>query len=61
MTELIGVELGPYRILEQIGVGGMAAVFKAYHATMDRYVAVKILPEQMGFDDELRHRFQQEK
>lgn len=50
MSDLIGQEFGPYRILEQIGVGGMATVYKAYHATMDRYVAVKVLPEQMGKD-----------
>ena len=60
MSDLIGKELGPFRILEQIGLGGMATVFKAYHPTMDRYVAVKVLPEQIGFDGELRQRFQQE-
>jgi formylglycine-generating enzyme required for sulfatase activity/tRNA A-37 threonylcarbamoyl transferase component Bud32/LysM repeat protein len=60
MSELIGKELGPYRILEQIGVGGMATVYKAYHATMDRYVAVKVLPEQMSQDPSFRERFQRE-
>ena len=60
MSELIGKELGPYRILEQIGVGGMATVYKAYHATMDRYVAVKVLTAQMGAGEELRSRFQRE-
>jgi serine/threonine protein kinase/photosystem II stability/assembly factor-like uncharacterized protein len=60
MSELIGMELGPYRILEQVGVGGMAGVFKAYHAAMDRYVAVKVLAEHMGWEAELRTRFQQE-
>lgn len=60
MSDLIGREVGPGRILEQIGVGGMATVYKAYHATMDRYVAIKILPEQMSQDPELRERFQRE-
>ncbi len=60
MDELIGRELGPYRILEQIGSGGMATVYKAYHATMDRYVAVKVLPEQMSRDPELISRFRRE-
>ena len=60
MNGLIGKELGPYRVLEQIGAGGMATVYKAYHAAMDRYVAVKVLPEQMGHDADLRKRFQRE-
>ncbi len=60
MSDLIGKELGPYRILEQIGVGGMATVYKAYHATMDRNVAIKVLPEQMSLDKELRSRFERE-
>jgi len=60
MDELIGRELGPYRILEQIGAGGMSTVYKAYHAAMDRYVAVKILPTQMGWDTELHKRFDRE-
>ena len=38
-----GENVGPYRIMEQLGSGGMATVFKAYHAALDRYVAIKIL------------------
>ena len=60
MSDLIGRELGPYHIIEQIGAGGMATVYKAYHAAMDRYVAVKVLPEQMCADPELRERFERE-
>ena len=60
MNELIGKELGPYRVLEQIGAGGMATVYKAYHAAMDRHVAVKVLPEQMSANAELRRRFDRE-
>jgi WD40 repeat protein/tRNA A-37 threonylcarbamoyl transferase component Bud32 len=60
MSELIGKDLGPFHIMEQIGAGGMATVYKAYHAAMDRYVAVKVLPEQMYATPELRRRFERE-
>jgi len=55
-----GQTLGPYRIIEQIGQGGMATVYKAYHAAMDRYVAVKVLPQQLAESAEFAGRFQQE-
>ena len=55
-----GQMIGPYRIIEQIGQGGMATVYKAYHAAMDRYVAVKILPRQLAESPEFTGRFRQE-
>jgi serine/threonine-protein kinase len=57
---MIGQTLGPYRIVEQIGLGGMATVYKAYHAAMDRYVAVKVLPPNMAHDPAFVARFAQE-
>ncbi len=60
MNELIGQSLGPYQILEQLGQGGMATVFKAFHPAMDRYVAVKVLPRHMATDPQFRARFQRE-
>nr|MBP7694636.1 serine/threonine protein kinase [Anaerolineales bacterium] len=55
-----GQDLGPYRIIGQIGQGGMATVYKAYHAAMDRYVAIKVLPHQLADNAEFAGRFQQE-
>ena len=60
MAGLVGQNLGSYRILQQIGLGGMATVYKAYHAAMDRYVAVKVLPQHLARDPSFRARFQRE-
>ncbi|MCL4267834.1 MAG: serine/threonine protein kinase [Anaerolineae bacterium] len=55
-----GQMLGPYRITNQVGKGGMATVYKAYQAAMDRYVAVKVLPSQLADSAEFTGRFHQE-
>lgn len=55
-----GQMLGAYRIINQIGKGGMAAVYKAYQPSMDRYVAIKVLPSQLAESKEFATRFQQE-
>jgi serine/threonine protein kinase/ligand-binding sensor domain-containing protein len=55
-----GQIVGAYRILNQIGEGGMAAVYRAHHAAMDRYVAVKVLPSEFAKSETFRARFQQE-
>jgi serine/threonine protein kinase len=55
-----GQMLGPYRIINQIGKGGMATVYKAYQPSVDRYVAVKVLPSQLAESKEFATRFQQE-
>jgi serine/threonine protein kinase len=60
MEDISGMQLGPYRIVEPLGEGGMAAVYKAYQATMDRYVAVKVLPRFFASDREFVRRFEQE-
>src|SRR5229473_1217620 len=55
-----GYSLGPYRIVGKIGRGGMATVYRAYHAALDRDVAIKVLPDFFAEDDAYRDRFQQE-
>ena len=60
MSFNIGENVGPYRILEQLGQGGMATVFKAYHASLDRYVALKVLHPAFNQDQSFISRFQRE-
>ena len=55
-----GQMMGPYRLINEIGKGGMAIVWKAYHAAMDRYVAIKMLPFQFAQREEFLARFRQE-
>lgn len=55
-----GQMLGPYQIIGQIGEGGMATVYKAYQPSMDRNVAIKVLPSQLAESAEFAKRFQQE-
>jgi serine/threonine protein kinase len=56
----VGENVGPYRIIEQFGQGGMATVFKAYHASLDRYVALKALHPAFNQDPNFEARFQRE-
>jgi len=60
MTFAPGEIIGPYRIVDQIGQGGMAVVFKAYHAALDRYVAIKVLNPAIQQDPGFLSRFQRE-
>ena len=55
-----GEMVGPYRIVAQLGQGGMATVFKAYHAALDRYVAIKVLHPAFLEDSSFQTRFQRE-
>ena len=59
-SSLEGQSLGKYRILEPLGRGGMAQVYKAYHAQLDRYVAVKILRSDLVEEEEFLARFRRE-
>ena len=61
MDRFIGKRLdGRYEIHELIGVGGMAYVYKAYDRVEDRWVAIKILKEELASDAEFRRRFHDE-
>ncbi|MBC7872162.1 MAG: protein kinase [Chitinophagaceae bacterium] len=52
--------LGKYEIIERLGRGGMAEVYRAYHPSLDRYVAIKILHKFLAEDTEFKTRFERE-
>jgi serine/threonine protein kinase len=60
MTLEKGAMLSQYRLVEKIGEGGMGVVWKATDTTLDRIVAVKILPEIFSQDEERLARFERE-
>ena len=60
MAELIGATLGQYRVVDQIGEGGMATVYRAYQHSLNRYVALKVLPPVHARQPGFTERFQRE-
>jgi serine/threonine-protein kinase len=57
---LEGTMLGPYRLDQFVGGGGMGAVFRALDTTLDRTVAVKVLAGRQADDEEMLKRFRNE-
>jgi tRNA A-37 threonylcarbamoyl transferase component Bud32 len=59
-VSLEGQTLGRYRVLEPLGRGGMARVYRAYHPQLNRYVAIKVLRSDLMDDEDFLVRFRRE-
>ena len=55
-----GARLGPYEVVSALGAGGMGEVYKARDTRLDRTVAIKVLPNRVSGDPDLRARFERE-
>ncbi len=60
MDPMIGRTIGRYRIVEHLGRGGMAEVYKAYQPNLDRYVAIKMMHAFLADEKEFLTRFERE-
>ena len=57
---MIGTVLEKYEVLEKVGEGGMATVYRGRHTTLDRTVAVKVLHPHLSSSEKNRERFARE-
>jgi predicted Ser/Thr protein kinase len=60
MDQLVGKKLGNYEIIELIGKGGMATVYKGHQSSMNRYVAIKVMSPQFTGETAFVQRFENE-
>lgn len=60
MSSVVGKTLGKYRVLEKIGAGALADVYRGLQIGLDREVAIKVLPPALAADREMLARFKRE-